>query len=386
VRTAKGTLTGIVTVLAFLLIGIAWLSPAYQIGATPPGRAGYESVLSQLTGAVVGRGNFYYLTMAAVMAVLCLSANTSFAGFPRLCRMLAVDRFLPRAFADQGSRLVYVHGILLLALLTGALLVIFGGITDRLIPLFAVGAFLAFTTSQIGMVAHWWRQPSARKARFALIVNAIGAAATGVTLVVVLLSKWSAGAWIAVLLFGSLLILFRRVNSYLNEIDRQVVTPEPLDAARLKKPIVLVPMKRLDRVSRKALRFALSISSEIVAVQLLSARRGEEDMSGTWAARVEAPCQVAGLIPPHLIVLRSPYREVLEPLLSHIQRMSRVHADRPLAVIIPELVVHRWYHLFLQNHTAAFLKALLLWRGGPEVVVVTVPWHAQQAAPPPLGS
>jgi amino acid transporter len=154
VRMAQRTLTVIVASLAALLAGIAYLSHAYGIVATPPGRAGYESVLSQLIAAVTGRGVFYYGAIASVVAVLCLSANTSFAGFPRLCRVLALDEYLPAEFAHPGRRLVYSVGIVGLALLAGLLLVVFGGITDRLIPLFAVGAFLAFTMSQAGMVVH----------------------------------------------------------------------------------------------------------------------------------------------------------------------------------------------------------------------------------------
>jgi amino acid transporter len=379
VRHAQRTLAAIVAILAYLLIGIALLTSGYKIGATEPGRPGYQSVLSQIVGAVAGRGSFYYLAMATIVAVLCLSANTSFAGFPRLCRLLAVDRFLPAAFADQGSRLVFVPGIVLLALLAGALLAAFGGTTDRLIPLFAVGAFLAFTLSQLGMVAHWRKQPAGtRRRRGAVAVNALGAAVTGVTLVVVLTSKWAAGAWITVLLLGSLLLVFHRVKAHLTALEREIVSPEPLDAAPPQQPMVLLPMKRFDRVSRKALRFALALSGDIVVVQLLSSRRGEEDLSATWTSRVESPCRAAGLPVPRLIVLRSPFREVLEPLLSHVQRMTFVHPHRLLAVVVPEVVTRRWYHFFLRNHTAMFLKTLLLLRGGPEVVVVSVPWHPGQ--------
>src|SRR5262249_11266439 len=162
---------------------------AYGVAATDPGADGYQSVLSLLVAAVCGRGAFYYATMAAVVAALCLSANTSFADFPRLCRLLAEDRFLPGTFAERGRRLVFSTGLLVLAVLAGALLVAFGGITDKLIPLFAIGAFLAFTLSQGGMVVHWRHshEPGAR--RF-MLVNGAGAIATGATLVVVSISKF----------------------------------------------------------------------------------------------------------------------------------------------------------------------------------------------------
>src|SRR5262249_42203590 len=157
VTNARRTLTAIVAILAILLAGIAYLSQAYEIGATEPGVAGYQSVLSQLVAAGVGHGAFYYVCIAAILSVLALSANTGFADFPRLCRLIAENGFLPRVFASRGRRLVYSYGIYVLAALSATLLVVFGGVTDRLIPLFAIGAFLAFTLSQAGMVAHLLR-------------------------------------------------------------------------------------------------------------------------------------------------------------------------------------------------------------------------------------
>src|ERR1019366_3086883 len=160
VRNAQITLTSVIFILGLLLAGIAFLCRAYGIGATDPDSDSYQSILSQLTAAVAGRGIFYYITMGSVIAIVCLSANTSFADFPRLCRLLALDNFLPASFAARGRRLVYSEGIVILALMSCVLLVAFGGITDRLIPLFAIGAFGAFTLSQAGMVVHWWKQPA----------------------------------------------------------------------------------------------------------------------------------------------------------------------------------------------------------------------------------
>ncbi len=184
VPNARRTLAAIVLILAAFVAGIGFLAGRYGIHATPPGEAGYQSVVSQLVAAVMGRGAFYFVTMGAVLAVLMLSANTSFADFPRVCRVLAEDEYLPAEFAHRGSRLVYSAGIVLLSVLAGGLLVAFGGITDRLIPLFAVGAFLAFTLSQLGMVAHW-RRLGGPHARRSLALNTLGALATGVTLVIV---------------------------------------------------------------------------------------------------------------------------------------------------------------------------------------------------------
>jgi hypothetical protein len=220
VLSAQRTLTAIVAILAALLGGIAYLANAYGVGATEPGQVGYQSVLSMMVGAVVGRGVFYYLTIAAIVAVLAFSANTSFADFPRLCRILAVDLFLPGSFAVRGRRLVFSQGILLLAVLSGVLLIAFGGITDRLIPLFAIGAFLAFTLSQAGMVQHWRRVRDHRPV-YALLINAVGATATGITLVVVAVSKFAEGAWVSVAVVPLLVLLFTRIHKYYRSVAAQ---------------------------------------------------------------------------------------------------------------------------------------------------------------------
>src|SRR5262249_5653845 len=211
VRNARRTLTAIIAVLVILLAGIAYLSQAYHIGATEPGVTGYQSVLSQLVAAVVGQGAFYYVCIASILMVLALSANTGFADFPRLCRLIAENGFLPRSFASRGRRLVYSQGIYVLAALSAGLLIIFGGVTDRLIPLFAVGAFLAFTLSQAGMVAHWVRAGRARHAG-KIALNAVGAVATGATLVVILIAKFVEGAWVMTLLIPTLLAVFGGVR------------------------------------------------------------------------------------------------------------------------------------------------------------------------------
>jgi amino acid transporter len=199
VKNARKTLTIIIAILMLMLLGIVYLCRSYGIAATPPYQAGYQSVLSQLTGAVGGRNIFYYVTMGAILAVLALSANTSFADFPRVCRLIAEKGYLPYPFTILGRRLVFSIGICALALLSGMLLILFGGITDRLIPLFAVGAFSAFTLSQAGMVIHWMRRGGQRGARRNMAINGVGAVATGLTTCVVIVAKFAEGAWIATL-------------------------------------------------------------------------------------------------------------------------------------------------------------------------------------------
>ena len=208
-KNAKRTLTIIIVLLMVFLAGIALLCRAYSIGATDPGAAGYQSILSQLTAAVMGRGWFYYLTIGSILAVLALSANTSYADFPRLTRAIAMHDYLPHVFKIRGRRLLYSHGIVALVGFTALLLIVFGGVTDRLIPLFAIGAFLAFTLSQAGMVMHWKRQGGKGAVR-RMIINGVGAFATGVTLLVVLVAKFTDGAWITAILVPGLIITDER--------------------------------------------------------------------------------------------------------------------------------------------------------------------------------
>lgn len=379
VAVAHRTLTSIVAILAMLLAGVAILSTQFHITATLPGQTGYESVLSQMVGAVAGHGPFYLVTMGAVLAVLALSANTSYADFPRVCRMLALDGYLPVHFAHRGRRLVYSHGIVLLALLSGALLIAFGGITDHLIPLFAVGAFLAFTLSQLGMVAHW-RRSKQRRASHAMFLNAAGALATGAALGIIIVAKFWEGAWLTVLVIPGFVVLFGQFRRYHDRLERQLALPGPVDMACLSGPVVVIPLRRLDRVSRKALRFALTISSDIYAVQIVTGESDSEDVAGQWPDLVERPARAAGHIPPSLVVVHSAYREYLGPLLGWIRQAAVSHPDRYIAVIIPEIARRRWYH-FLVSHRATLLKTLLLLRGGPQIVVINTPWYLEDHEP-----
>jgi amino acid transporter len=374
VSHARATLTSIILLLAVMLAGIAYLCWAYNVGATVPGEPGYRSILSQLTAAVVGRGWFYYLTLGSVLAVLALSANTGFADFPRLCRVIALDNFLPYSFAHRGRRLVYSNGILVLAALSAGLLIGFGGITDNLIPLFAVGAFLAFTLSQAGMVAHWWkvRGPGYRTS---MAINAAGAACTAVTLAVVLVSKFAEGAWVMVLLVPALLALFAGVRAHYRAVAGEVATCAPLDAAGLEAPLVLLPVRGWSAITRKAMRIALKLSPEVYALYVADDPHTMAELEDTWEQRVHEPARAAGLLPPRLIISYSPYRKLYAPLKQVVSDLQRKHPGRDLVVIVPELVPTRWYHYLLHNQTAAIIKAYLLFSGFRRVVVLNVPWY-----------
>lgn len=374
VAHARQTLTAIIALLAVMLAGIAYLCGTYGIGATEPGEAGYDSTLSQLTAAVVGRGWFYYVTIGSVLSVLALSANTGFADFPRLCRVIAQDGFLPNSFAHRGRRLVYSRGILVLATLSAGLLIAFGGITDNLIPLFAIGAFLAFTLSQAGMVAHW-RAIGGPYARQSMVINGAGAVCTAVTLGIVLVSKFTDGAWVMMLLIPALLALFVSVRAHYQAVACEVASTAPLDAENLEPPIVLLPIRGWSGITRKALRFALKISPDIYAMHIADDEKTLVELEDTWEQRVQEPALAAGLTAPKLIVIYSPYRKLFAPLKQVVADLQRAHPGRDLAVIVPELVTTRWYHYLLHNQTAAVIKAYLLFSGFRRVVVINVPWY-----------
>jgi amino acid transporter len=371
---ARRTLTAIIALLGVLLAGIAYLCRAYGIGATPPGHEGYQSVLSQLTAAVVGRGVFYYITIGSVLAVLALSANTGFADFPRLCRVIAQDGFLPNAFAHRGRRLVYSHGILVLAALSGGLLVLFSGITDSLIPLFAVGAFLAFTLSQAGMVEHWRRLGGPGSAR-SMAINGLGATCTAVTLVVVLISKFTEGAWVTVLLIPTLLLLFTGVRTHYHTVAREVGSDAPLDAAHLEPPVALLPIRGWSAITRKALRIAMKLTPDVYVLHIAGDEHAVLELEDSWSQRVRQPALDAGVEAPRLIVIFSPFRQLYGPLMQVVTDLQHAHPGRDIAVIVPELVATKWYHYILHNQTAAVIKAYLLFSGLRRVIVVNVPWY-----------
>src|SRR6202035_5548272 len=227
-KNAKRTLTIIIVLLMAFLAGVALLCRAYGIGATDPGASGYQSILSQLTAAVMGSGVFYYLTIGSILAVLALSANTSYADFPRLTRAIALHDYLPHVFVLRGRRLLFSHGIYALTGLTAVILILFGGVTDRLIPLYAIGAFLAFTLSQAGMVVHWKKMEKHEGRGWHMFVNGFGAVATGLTTIVVLIAKFMAGAWVTALLVPVMIGIMMAVKRHYSRVKREMKDMTPL--------------------------------------------------------------------------------------------------------------------------------------------------------------
>lgn len=388
IRRGHQTLLLIVGVLALLLAGITFLTPAYDIAAMDQTQPGYRSVLSQIAAAVVGYGAFYYVAMGSLLCVLVLSANTSFVGFPRLCRLVAQDGYLPRPFAIVGRRLVFSVGILYLAGAAAGLLIVFNGITDRLIPLFAIGAFLTFTLSQSGMVVHWRDRARARPERWAryhivLLINLLGAVATGTATIVILAAKFAEGAWITVLVIPVVLLLLRRIKRYYDFLAEQLRDEQPLTLQRTKPPIVLVVTEEWSRLTDRALNFALRMSPDVVAVHLLSLespdiQEKETQLRRDWARDVAAPAEAAGLLPPRLVLLRASYRRLHVPILKFVRRLAAKLPDRTFAVVVPELVKRKWWQHFLHSHRAERLRADLLRYGGPDLIVVSMPWYLKE--------
>jgi hypothetical protein len=373
IKLAQRALTAIIAILIVLLAGVAYLCHAYQIAATAPGRAGYQSVLSMVTAAVLGRGPLYYVTIAAILCVLALSANTSFAGFPRLCSVLAARRYLPGRFADRGRRLVYSTGILVLAVLAGALLVAFGGVTDRLIPLFAIGAFLAFTLSQTGMVQHW-RRSGGRHVRRSIAINGAGAAATAITLVVVAVSKLAEGAWIVIVVIPVLAAMFLRIRRYYERIGRQVSTVEPMEMPERQPPIVVLAAGTWNKVTQHGLKFALRLSHEIHVVHV-ETEHDDPTLTDHWDLIIANPARSVGIAPPQLVRLAPQFRQFFRSFIEFVQQLETAHPDREIAVVVPDLVIDHWYEELLHNRRGTFLRLLLRTHCTDRVVVISTPFH-----------
>ena len=372
-KYAKLTLTIIIGILMVMLLGIAYLVPAYGIAATDPGQPGYDSVLSQLLGAVTGRGIFYWISIGSILVVLSLSANTAFADFPRLARAIAQNQYLPHAFVIRGRRLVFAQGVYALAFLTGTLLIIFRGVTDRLIPLYAVGAFLAFTLSQAGMVVHWQRVGGPGAAR-SMFLNGLGALATGLTTAVVLVAKFVEGAWITVLLIPALILMMRAVKRHYSEVKQEIDVSTPVYTGDLSEPIVLLPIDRWSLVSEKALRYAWTLSKEIHVLHVAGGDSTDE-LRSQWSGMVEAPAKAAGLAVPKLVVLDSPYRFIVRPLVDYAIQQQAAQPERNITMLIPELMESHWYHYLLHNNRPEAIRALLLFNGNQRITVVSIPFH-----------
>src|SRR5690349_24475639 len=360
-QNAATTLIWMAALLTTMFLGTSVMAYLFQVHPHAN-----ETVISQFARIMFTGpfGWFYYVVQAATAAILVLAANTSFADFPRLSSLLARDRFLPRQFANRGDKLVFSNGIIILAVFSGILVVAFGGDTSRLIPLYAVGVFLSFTLSQLGMVRRWYRTRSPRWKK-SLAVNAVGAVATFVVLCVFIITKFIHGAWIVVVVIPLLVLVFREIHVHYVDVARQL----SINGLRELRPIrhsVVVPISGLHRGVITALEYAKSISRDnhVTAVYVdfeEEATAKLRDKWERWGAGIK------------LVVLPSPYRELTRPLLKYIKRLEKQQQDDVITVVLPEFIPAKWWQHILHNQSSLLLKGALLFRQG--VIVTSVPYH-----------
>jgi len=356
-HNARIVLTWLGVVLIVLFMGITFL--AYDFGIAPRHE---ETVISQLARHVFGGGAIYFEIQAVTMLILLLAANTSFADFPRLSFFLARDRFIPRQFATQGDRLVFSNGILILSGLAALLLVIFGGDTHALIPLYAVGVFLSFTLSQASMVRRWLRLKEAGW-WWRWWLNAVGALVTGLVMITIAATKFTHGAWIVVLLIPTLVTVFVMVHRHYEEVAVQL----SLDAFSPPPPMtntVLVLVGDIHRGVIKAIQYAQTLSPNAKAVFV------ETDPDRT--RRLEEKWGRYGMGVP-LIVLTSPYRSLLGPLTKYVDHLQNQGENHVVTIVLPEFIPARWWQLGLHNQTAFLIKGAMLFH--KNVIVTDVPYH-----------
>jgi amino acid transporter len=372
-QNANRTLTVIIAILIVLLAGLSYVARAYGVTAMDPGASNYQSVLSIQVAAVFGPGWFYYLTMGAVLAALSFSANTAFADFPRMARAIAGRDYLPHVFLLRGRRLLFSHGIYALTGFTALILIIFDGVTDRLIPLYAIGAFLAFTLSQAGMVRHWHKTPEAPHRHVKMAVNGLGAIATGLSLCVIVTTKFMYGAWVTVLLVPFLIWIMMAVKRHYVRVRAETVDPTPLRLTGLEPPIVVIPMAGWDKITEKAMRFGMLMSPMVKVVHVDS---DDSDALGkVWEEMVLRPVREHKMIEPELVTVKSTYRTILSPLMDYVLKLEDENPGRKIAVLLPELVVKHWWENLLHGQRVQLLKLLLLLKGNQRIVVVNIPWY-----------
>ena len=356
-RNAAITLLWAATILGALFYGIAVLAHRVHPTLSPT-----QTILSQLGHYVYGNGLLYLLLQASTAAILTLSANTAFADFPRLSGIIARDNYMPRQLTQRGDRLVLSNGIILLALAAGGLFVAFDGEVTALIPLFAVGLFSAFTLSQSGMVVHWWHTRG-RLWRAKLAVNGLGAFTTFVVTLIVVVSKFTEGAWIPTVIIPVIVVLFLQVHRHYDRVAAELAVDPGSAPAPMKQAVLVLVSGRVDRAIIQALSFAEAIDSWFLAAVYVA-----YDADDAAAARQQWD-RYEFTVP--LVVLDSPYRELSRPLLDYIAKIDELEPDDVLTLVIPEFVVRRWWHQILHNHSALWIKTRLHFR--PNTIVVSIP-------------
>jgi amino acid transporter len=360
-KNAAATMMMMLVLSITMFLGITLLAQAYHIIPSEQ-----ETVISQLARGVFGdRGVPYYAMQAATMLILVLAANTAYADFPRLASILARDRYVPRQFMNQGDRLAFSNGIVGLSVFAGILLVAFGGDTHALIPLYMIGVFVSFTLSQAGMVVHW-RKLRGPGWRASAAINGFGALVTGIVLLVVAATKAHEGAWIIMLLIPLNVLFFRTTRSHYDGVAAQLslngwTPPGP------RRNTVVVPIGGIYRSVVEALEYAKTLSSDVRAVYVNIDPVATEQVKREWNRWGEG-------LP--LVVLESPYRSLMEPLLEYIGQVSAENPAGYVTIVLPEFVPARWWHHLFHNQRALLIKGALLFK--PNTVVTSVPFHLRR--------
>lgn len=396
-KNAATTLAWMAVLLAAMFIGTSVMAYLYRVHPSEN-----ETVISQFARVIFTgpMGWFYYLIQATTALILILAANTSFADFPRLASLLARDRFLPRQFASRGDKLVFSNGIIILAMFAAVLVIMFGGDTSRLIPLYAVGVFLSFTLSQTGMVRHWIKAGRALKAdqvkaaehtdnaktgafrlkpeearlarhwKHSILINGLGAIATFVVLIVLVLTKFLHGAWIVVVLIPLLVAMFRAIHRHYLDVGRQLTT----QGAQKVQPIeheVIVPISGIHRGVLQALEYAKAIGQgHVTAIYINVDDETTQKLREKWSSWVEGV---------ELVVIASPYRSLIGPLTRYIDRRVTLNPNKVVTVVLPEFVPAKWWHHLLHNQSSLMLKGALLFKHN--VIVISVPYHLRSNKP-----
>ena len=357
-RNAAATMLMMVVLAITMFLGITLLAQSYHVVPSEQ-----ETVVSQLARGVFGdRGVAYYAVQAGTMLILVLAANTAYADFPRLASILARDRYLPRQFMNQGDRLAFSNGIVGLSVLAGILLIAFGGDTHALIPLYMIGVFVSFTLSQAGMVMHW-RRLRGPGWRTSAAINSVGALVTGIVLLVVAVTKTLEGAWIILLLIPLNVLFFRMTRTHYDGVAAQLRI-QGWQSRGVRHNTVLVPISGIQRAVVEALDYAKTLSTDVRAVYVNVDPAATQELEKSWSH------WVAGL---QLVVLESPYRSLMEPLLEYIEQVSAERPDGYITVVLPEFVPARWWHHLFHNQRALLIKGALLFK--PNTVVTSVPFH-----------
>jgi len=362
-RNASITLAVMAVILSLMFIGITTLANAYHV--IPDGAAEPETVNSQLARTIFGGDSpFYYIIQIATMFILILASNTAYADFPRLSYFLAVDRFLPRQFAQRGDRLVFSNGVIFLGVVAALLVVLFDAREQSLLPLYAVGVFISFTISQIGMVRRWLslRTPGWRSSAF---INGFGATITGAVLVIIAVSKFFDGAWAVLLVLPIMVVLLTSINKHYLDVSTQLSLEEAPPPTALRRHTVLVLVSGVHRGVIPALQYGLSLTSDNIQALYINLDEESTNRMRTkwqqWGSGIE------------LVVLPSPYRSLIRPIREYIDQLERRYHDDVVTVVLPEFIPNRWWQNFLHNQTALAIKTMLLFT--KNVVVVSVPYH-----------